>query len=145
MSDIHNNFVRPYRFLSLFLSEKNPMVALDIVKASNATLVKELPPNLVAVFVGGTSGIGEITLKLLAKHATKPRIYIVGRSAENAERIIAECRGLNKDGEYIFVQKSLSLLKAAEELCEEIKSKEKSINLLFLTIGVPDMSVESEL
>ena len=119
------------------------MVTLDVVKASNATLRDELQPGLVSVFIGGTSGIGEITLKLLAQKSIKPKIYIVGRSSEAAARIIAECKTLNPDGEYIFIQKSLLLLKAAQELCNEIKEREKHVNLLFLTIGLPDTSLES--
>jgi NADP-dependent 3-hydroxy acid dehydrogenase YdfG len=120
------------------------MVALDIVKASNATLPKELLPDLVAVFVGGTSGIGEITLKLLAKQVIRPKIYIVGRSAEAAARIIAECRTLNPDGEYIFIQKSLNLLGDADALADDIKGREKYINLLFLSVGEPDLTLESK-
>jgi NAD(P)-dependent dehydrogenase (short-subunit alcohol dehydrogenase family) len=120
------------------------MVSLDVVKASNATLREKLQPGLVAVFVGGTSGIGEITLKLLAQRTIEPRIYIIGRSSTAAERIIADCKALNPNGEYIFIKKDLSLLKAARELCTEIKSREKHINLLFLTVGLPDMSLESE-
>jgi NADP-dependent 3-hydroxy acid dehydrogenase YdfG len=119
------------------------MVALDVVKASNATLPKELPPGIVGVFVGGTSGIGEATLKVLAKQAVQPKIYIIGRSAEAAARIIAECRILNADGEYIFIQKSLTLLKDVEALCEEIKQREKYVNILCLSVGEPDVSLES--
>ena len=39
-----------------------------------------LPPNLVAVFVGTTSGIGLYTLKAFAKYALRPRVYFIGRS-----------------------------------------------------------------
>jgi len=120
------------------------MVRLSIVKASNASIRKHLSPGFVAVFVGGTSGIGEATLKLLAKRAVKPRIYIVGRSADSGAKIVAECNALNSDGEFIFIQKDLTLLKAAADLCEEIKAKERFINLLFLSVGLPDFSLESE-
>ena len=87
------------------------MVSLELVKSSNASITKQLPPGLVAVFVGGTSGIGEVTLKLLAKLATEPKIYIVGRSAAAAARIIAECRTLNPGGEYIFLHVRVCFLR----------------------------------
>ena len=116
------------------------MVPLPVVLASNATIPKTLAPGLVAVFAGGTSGIGEETLKTLAKLSVKPKFYIVGRSTSAAERIIAECRVLNPDGEYVFLQKELDLMKNIKEVCEEIKSKEKFINLLVLSAGGPDLS-----
>ena len=121
------------------------MIPLNLVKASNATLLQALPPGIVAVFVGGTSGVGEVTLKLFAKNSVRPRIYIVGRSREAAERIIAECRIVNPEGEYTFIQKSLELMKGWEELGNEIKSKEKALNLLFVSAGEPDLSKTSTL
>jgi short-subunit dehydrogenase len=121
------------------------MVALDLIQKSNATIQEHLPPGLVAVFVGGTSGIGEATLKDLATSALEPRIYIVGRSKEAAERIIAECRVNNAHGEYIFIQKDLDLMRNVDQVCDEIKSKEKSINLLVISCGSPDLSRSSTL
>ncbi|KIW01885.1 uncharacterized protein PV09_06732 [Verruconis gallopava] len=118
------------------------MVSLDVVKASNATIKTELSPGLVAVFVGGTSGIGEISLKQLARLTVRPRIYIVGRSAAAAERILAECRALNGEGEYVFVQKTLVRMRDAEAVCEDIKQRERHVNVLFLSVGEVDMSVE---
>lgn len=53
-------------------------VSIDTVKAQNDKL-KSLSPGQVGVFVGGTAGIGEFTLKAFAQRTTKPKIYIVGR------------------------------------------------------------------
>jgi len=111
------------------------MVHLEAVQASNRRMVSILGPGLVAVFVGGTSGIGETTLKQFAKHASRPRVYLIGRSQEAGNRIKAECKALNSEGEYIFIKKDTSLLRNVDQICEEIKSKEKCINLLFLTMG----------
>jgi hypothetical protein len=52
------------------------MVSLTAVKASNELLDSTLP-NLVAVFVGGTSGIGEYSLKSFTKHTRLPRVYLL--------------------------------------------------------------------
>ena len=117
------------------------MVQLTTITTSNASIPSTLPPGLIAVFIGGTSGIGEVSVKLLAKLAIKPKIYIVGRSAEAAARIIAECRALNAEGEYIFIQKSLGLIREAEEFCEEFRGREGFVNLLFLSVG--SVSMES--
>lgn len=111
------------------------MVALSDAQASNADITKSLATGMVAVFVGGTSGIGEYTLKKFARHAKNPRIYLVGRSQDAADRIIPECVKINPDGQYIFIQSDVSLLKNVCRVCEQILSKEESINLLFQTQG----------
>lgn len=107
------------------------MVTLSDVEASNRCISSVFQDGLVAVFVGGTSGIGEYTLKQLAKDTRKLRAYIVGRSLEAADRIIKECKQLNSAGEYIFIQADVSLLKNVDDVCRQIKAKEKAINILF--------------
>ncbi|KAL9071276.1 MAG: hypothetical protein Q9161_004292 [Pseudevernia consocians] len=112
------------------------MVSLSLVQSSNTLISSTLPPNLVAVFVGATSGIGEATLKQFAKHARQPRAYFVGRSQDAGDRILAECKALNAKGEFIFIKADVSLIRIVDEVCEEIKAKEKAINILFLSAGV---------
>lgn len=111
------------------------MVALSEVQSSNARVASTLPAGLVAVFVGGTSGIGETTLKQFAKHARQPRIYYVGRSQEAADRIATACKELNADGQYIFIKADTSLIRNVDVVCQEIRSKEKAVNVLFLSTG----------
>jgi NAD(P)-dependent dehydrogenase (short-subunit alcohol dehydrogenase family) len=111
------------------------MVALPEVQSSNSRIASALPPGLVAVFVGGTNGIGETTLKQFAKHARKPRVYFIGRSQEAGDRIAAECKALNSDGEYIFVKADTSLIRNVDDICRDIEANEKSVNLLFLSTG----------
>ena len=53
------------------------MVGINTIRESNAQ-GKNLT-GLVAVFVGGTGGIGESTAKELFQRTTRPRAYIVGR------------------------------------------------------------------
>lgn len=110
------------------------MVALDTVKASNARL-RELGPELVALFVGGTSGIGEFTLKAFVQNSVSPRVYFVGRSSSAAERIIQECKELNKDGKVEFLKADVSELKEVDRVCREILKKEGHLNLLVQTQG----------
>lgn len=121
------------------------MVTLSEVHASNAQIATALPPGLVAVFVGGTNGIGEAALLEFARHARQPRVYFVGRSQEAGDRIAAECRDLNPDGEFIFIKADLSLMRNVDDVCQEIKSKEKAINLLFLSCGVAMTGIGSYL
>lgn len=111
------------------------MVALSAVEASNSRISTALPASLVAVFVGATSGIGEYALKEFAQQAKDPKIYLVGRSEDAANRIIAESRGLNPTGQYTFIKSDISLLKNVDKVCQQILAKEDSINLLFQTQG----------
>ncbi|KAJ5136498.1 hypothetical protein N7448_005052 [Penicillium atrosanguineum] len=119
------------------------MVTLSEVQASNAQIATALPPGLVAVFVGGTNGIGEAALLEFARHARQPRVYFVGRSQEAGDRIAAECRDLNPDGEFTFIKADLSLMRNVDDVCQAIKSKENAINLLFLSCGVAMTGVDT--
>jgi NADP-dependent 3-hydroxy acid dehydrogenase YdfG len=115
------------------------MVSLSDVQISNSLISSTLPRGLVAVFIGATSGIGEATLKEFARYSRQPRFYFVGRSQDAADRIITECKVLNPEGEYNFIKADVSLIRVVDEVCTEIKTKEKVINVLFLSAGVPSM------
>jgi NAD(P)-dependent dehydrogenase (short-subunit alcohol dehydrogenase family) len=110
------------------------MVTLSDVHAHNSTL-KSLPPSLVAVFVGGTSGIGFFTAREFARNTISPHIYLIGRNATEASKIISELKSINSTSNISFIQKDVSLLKNVDEACNEIKTKEKQVNLLFMTCG----------
>ncbi|KAL2852100.1 hypothetical protein BJY01DRAFT_260167 [Aspergillus pseudoustus] len=112
------------------------MVTLGDILSSNAQVASSFPPGLVALFVGATSGIGAATLKAFAKYTRKPRAYFVGRSQEAADAIILECLELNPDGEYIFIQADVSLLKVVDQVSAQIRAREPHLNILFLSQGV---------
>ena len=42
---------------------------------------------------------------------------------------------MNPEGEAFFIQKDVSLLRNVDELCEQIKKRERKIHCLFLTAG----------
>jgi len=52
-------------------------VKIDAIRKSNAQ--GKILHDLVAVFVGGTNGIGESTTKEFFLRTTRPKAYIVGR------------------------------------------------------------------
>ncbi|PWY80265.1 hypothetical protein BO94DRAFT_626076 [Aspergillus sclerotioniger CBS 115572] len=104
---------------------------MDIVHASNTALVQNQP--LVAVFFGGTSGIGHYTLRALATAESKGgkgfRAYIVGRNAKAAEEIIEECRDICPQGHMKFVQTDdISLIQEVDRTCAEIIQLEEKAN-----------------
>lgn len=119
------------------------MVSLADVRAHNATL-SSLAPNLVAIFVGGTSGISHYTALEFARNTRSPRIYLIGRNAAEAAKITSELKSINSSSTVNFIQKDVSLLRKVDEACKEIKEKEKKVNLLFMTIGYFTMKGRNE-
>ncbi|KAJ6261459.1 hypothetical protein Dda_4129 [Drechslerella dactyloides] len=111
------------------------MVALDTIRASNAALKGKLPAGLVALFVGGTSGIGEHTMRVFYETAPSPRVYFMGRSQSSADRIIESLKPLNPDGHLEFIQTDASLLKNVDEASRKFSEKEKELNLLVMSQG----------
>ena len=90
---------------------------------------------MVALFVGGTSGIGKGTLRQLAKYTPAPKIYIVGRSKASASPLLSELQALNPKGTFIFKETEISLIKNVDVLCDEIKAMEQRMDLVFLSPG----------
>lgn len=115
------------------------MVGLTDVRRSNSALSSG-NPDFVAVFVGATSGIGASTAKQLARAVQKPTIHLVGRNPVAGSRILEELKTANPNGSFNFIQADVSLLRNVDDVCGVIKSKEKAVDLLFLTTGHLAMS-----
>ena len=103
------------------------MPNLSIIRSA----VAELPngPPLVAVFSGGTTGIGSYAVIALAKafasQGSKLRVYIVGRNATRAETVIAEGKRLSPGSEWRFIQATdLALIREVDRSCAEIIRQE---------------------
>ncbi|KAH8799832.1 hypothetical protein F5884DRAFT_868967 [Xylogone sp. PMI_703] len=120
------------------------MVHLDTVRSSNAKFSKR--ESLVAVFVGGTQGIGEFAIRALtAAYGVSGkglRLYIVGRNEAAAQKIISDCRAACPMGRFQFVHaKDAALLKDVDRIsaeiikAEELASKTPRIDLLVMTQG----------
>ncbi|KAF1982535.1 NAD(P)-binding protein [Aulographum hederae CBS 113979] len=116
------------------------MVSISEIRNS----ITNLGPNLVGVFVGGTSGIGEATAREFVRHAQAPRVYLIGRSREQADRLITEFKTLNEEAQTHFIQSDVSLLRNVDEACKEISAKEEKVNLLVLSAGVLTMKGRDE-
>lgn len=111
------------------------MVTLEQVQASNSEIKSAYPEGLVAVFAGATSGIGETSLREFVRHTSKPRVYIIGRSQSACDRLDAELKTLNPRGQYHFLRSDVSLLRNVDDVCREIRSKERALNVLFMSQG----------
>jgi NAD(P)-dependent dehydrogenase (short-subunit alcohol dehydrogenase family) len=110
------------------------MVNIKDVRISNSSLSAK-PSGIVALFIGGTGGIGKGTLKQFAKYAKAPKVYIVGRSKNAASPLLDELKTLNPQGTFIFIESEISLIKNVDAVCEEIKEKQKILDFIFLSPG----------
>jgi len=110
------------------------------ILASNALLNDATAPR-VAVFVGGTSGIGKLTLHALVATGASTRIYLVGRasSLSRTQPFIDSLHVLNPRATVIWTEAEYSLLSETRRISHEILAKEPRIDLLFLTAGYAPM------
>jgi NAD(P)-dependent dehydrogenase (short-subunit alcohol dehydrogenase family) len=119
------------------------MVILPQVRQSNS-LIPTTHPTLTAVFIGATAGIGSFSLKAFAAQVPQPRIYFTGRNQSAGNTLLTELKTLNPKGEYIFLPADTSLLNTVDDICRQIKEKEKSINVLFLSQGTLKFGTRTE-
>lgn len=112
------------------------MVALDIVEQTNSRLKAANFPK-VSVFVGGTSGIGQETITELVRMGFGTKLYLIGRPSaqERVQTHIAMLNELNPDAEIVWVSGEISLLRDVQRICTDIRSKESTIDLLFMSAG----------
>ena len=112
------------------------MVSSKEIRASNA-LINDATAPRVAVFAGGTSGIGKFTILALVSTGASVRIYLIGRkSAEERSRVfIEELHAINPKAEVLWTEGEVSLLTEVKRVCEVIKERESRVDLLFLSAG----------
>jgi NAD(P)-dependent dehydrogenase (short-subunit alcohol dehydrogenase family) len=112
------------------------MVNLTQIRASNAQIDEASAPR-VAIFVGGTSGIGKLTLGAIAKLGTNFKAYVVGRKESKAafETFAESLRLANTNADIVWIEGQVSLLFEVKRICDHIKTLESSIDLLFMTTG----------
>ncbi|KAK7042147.1 hypothetical protein R3P38DRAFT_306465 [Favolaschia claudopus] len=114
-----------------------------VVKASNASFHPPYVP--VAVFVGGTSGVGQGMLEAFARYVQgRAHLVIVGRNEHAAADIIAHLP--KPDGgtdstqwTHEFVQCDVSLMQNVRAACAEIRAKCERINFLVMTASYNSM------
>ncbi|KAL1984997.1 hypothetical protein VTN96DRAFT_8450 [Rasamsonia emersonii] len=111
------------------------MVTLKEVRESNSAL-RAREPGQVILVTGATSGIGETTLLQMAIHMNAPTVYLVGRNEGAGRRILEKVTQANPQATFHFIQADVSSLSAVDAVCDEIKRKEKKLDILFLSAGV---------
>jgi NAD(P)-dependent dehydrogenase (short-subunit alcohol dehydrogenase family) len=112
------------------------MVNISTIRKSNAQIDSSSTPR-VAVFVGGTAGIGKLTLMELAALGTRFKAYVIGRkgSKESFTIVRDELQQANPNAQIIWIDGEVSLLSEVKRICSHIKTLEASVDLLFMTAG----------
>ncbi|KAI0089237.1 hypothetical protein BDY19DRAFT_993454 [Irpex rosettiformis] len=106
---------------------------------SNATAACALPYRPVAVFVGGTAGIGAGMAKTFAQHHNgDAHIIIVGRNRQAAQQLIATfpkpAEGV--EPQYEFVECDASLMKNVRKTTAELVQRLPKVNFLVVSQGI---------
>ncbi|KAM7189091.1 NAD(P)-binding protein [Naviculisporaceae sp. PSN 640] len=117
-------------------------ITLQQVRDSNAEIDAATYPQT-AVFIGGTAGIGEAAIRGLVSLSLRngiqapSRIYVIGRlqSAERTNKALDILRATNPHVDLVWISGDVSLLADVKRLCLEIKAREMSLDLLFLSTG----------
>ena len=108
------------------------MPSLATVKASNASYAPSYIPT--AVFVGGTSGIGQAMAELLARQLNgRVNIILIGRSKAAADKIIAGFPTPPGEVKHEFIQCDASELKNVHEVSQTLLHRLEKINFLVLS------------
>jgi NADP-dependent 3-hydroxy acid dehydrogenase YdfG len=112
------------------------MVNLSTITTNNDAL-RNSSARHVAVFVGGTAGIGKLTLAEMSDLGMNLKVYVIGRKSSYAAfkaHSDALC-AKNPDTEIVWIEGEVSLLAEVKRVCGEIKKREERVDLLFMTTG----------
>ena len=122
------------------------MPSLAAVRASNAAFKHSVTTPPVAVFVGGTSGIGQGMAEVFANNTKgNSHIIIVGRNRDAAEKILAsmpkpESGAVTRE----FVQCDATLMKNVATASQDILSRHPKINYLVMSPGIMTLAGRDE-
>lgn len=112
------------------------MPSLALARAANATFSPAYFP--VAVFVGGTSGIGKATAEAFARYTKgNAHIVIVGRNKAAGDAVIASFpKPTAPEAKHEFVACDVSLMKNIQATTASLLTRLPKINFLVLSCGL---------
>ncbi|KAK7002399.1 hypothetical protein R3P38DRAFT_2648108 [Favolaschia claudopus] len=120
------------------------MPSLSTVRASNASFSPTYTP--VAIFVGGTAGIGQGMAQAFARHTKgNAHIILVGRNRTAAESIIKTFPKPTTPGiMHEFVECDVTSMKTVHRVAETLRTRFPKVNFLVLTTGVATLDGRTE-
>ncbi|KZT69126.1 NAD(P)-binding protein [Daedalea quercina L-15889] len=122
------------------------MPSLAVVRKANTAISFKRSP--VAVFVGGTSGIGQALSQGLARYTQgNSKILLCGRNRSAAEQIIAsypKSSPVSEAGSHSFVESDLFEIKNVQRTTSSLLSSLPKINFLVLSTGFMDFRWRDE-
>lgn len=112
------------------------MPTLALARAANAAFSPAYFP--VAIFVGGTSGIGKATAEAFARYTKgNAHIVIVGRNKAAADAVIASFpKPSAPEAKHEFVQCDVSLMKNIQATTSSLLTRLPKLNFLVLSPGL---------
>ncbi|GJE87538.1 NAD(P)-dependent dehydrogenase [Phanerochaete sordida] len=122
------------------------MPSLSSIRASNLSIGSSLPYHPVAIFVGGTAGIGAGMARTFAHHRNgDAHIILVGRNRAAAEEIIASFpKPEGKEVQHEFVECDLTLMRNVRKTTAELKQRLPRVNFLVLSPGIMSFAGRTE-
>jgi len=128
------------RYLGLTGSQTMP--SLSAIRAANAAFQPSYRP--VALFVGGTSGIGQAMAEAFANHTQgNAHIIICGRDKSKADTIIQSLPKA-ETSTYEFVPCDVSLMKNVQACTDSLVQRIPKLNFLVLSPGILTMQGRTE-
>lgn len=117
------------------------MPSLPNIRAANLSIGGSLPYRPVAVFVGGTSGIGAGMAQAFAHHRNgDAHIILVGRNRAAAEQVLASLpKPAGTDAKHEFVECDVSLMRNVRRTALELSQRLDRINFLIMSPGIMTM------
>ncbi|KAJ7660407.1 hypothetical protein DFH06DRAFT_1194541 [Mycena polygramma] len=116
------------------------MPSLAVTEASNAAFSPSYIP--VAIFAGGTSGVGQATAEALARQTDgRAHIILIGRSAPQAEKIIATfpkpAHGDAEGWAHEFIACDATSMASVRAVCAGLRARLDRVNFLVMSAAGP--------
>lgn len=114
------------------------MSSILAIRKSNVAAASALSSRPVAVFVGGTAGIGAGMAKAFAQHRNgDAHIIIVGRNRQAAQDLIASLpKPADGEAQHEFVECDVSLMKNVRTTATELVQRLPKVNYVVLSPGI---------